>query len=119
MVPSASDHGELRRTPWIFRVGSNPVLAAFVLLAMTIAARWPAVYADIPWDDIVQITENRTLQAPGGLWRIWSDPIVSPNYYPLLYTTFWLDYRITNLNLGIAHGVNMLLHGLTSCKLSS
>ncbi len=112
MVSSASGSGELRRTPWFRRVGSNPVLAAFVLLAVTIAAHWPAVHADILWDDIVQITDNTTLHGPDALWRIWFEPKASPNYYPLLFTTFWFDYRLTNLNLAIAHGVNILLQAL-------
>ena len=64
------------------------------------------------WDDDDFVTENWTLREPGGLGRIWFQPEASPHYYPLLLTTWWVEYRLTGLDLTVSHGVNVLLHAL-------
>ena len=117
MVSPASDSGDRLRVSRFRRIGSSPVFAAFVLLAMTIAAHWPAVHAEVLWDDIVQITDNATLHEPDALRRIWFEFEASPNYYPLLYTTFWLEYQLTDLNLPLSHGINVLLQALCAAVL--
>jgi hypothetical protein len=50
------------------------------------------------------------LQTTDGLRRIWFEPGTTPQYYPLLYTTFWLQYRLWADASAGYHVVNLLWH---------
>ena len=69
------------------------------------------------WDDDDYVTENRTLRSLGGLRQIWLEPRSSPQYYPLVFTTFWAEYRLWELNPTGYHVVNVLLHALSALLL--
>ena len=56
------------------------------------------------------VTENRNLTSVDGLVRIWTQPLASPQYYPLVFTTFWLERQGWGLNPFGYHLVNVLLH---------
>ena len=94
-------------------------MAAGLLLAMTFAAYWPVKNAGIIWDDDEYIIDNPTLLDPSGIWRIWFDLRSSHEYYPLVYTTFWLEYSLTetDLNLPVSHSLNVVLHALCAVVL--
>jgi tetratricopeptide (TPR) repeat protein len=64
------------------------------------------------WDDDMYVTSNATLRTVDGLRRIWLEPSALPQYYPLVHTTFWLEYRLWGLNAFGFHVVNALLHAL-------
>jgi tetratricopeptide (TPR) repeat protein len=77
----------------------------------TLAVYLPALRdAGFIWDDDMYVTSNAVLRAPGGLWRIWFDPMSLPQYYPLVHTTFWLETRLWGLAPWGFHVVNVLLH---------
>src|SRR5262249_35581323 len=66
------------------------------------------------WDDEHYITDNPTLLSFSGLRQIWRQPGAVPQYYPLTFTTFWLEHQLWhNQPLGY-HVVNVLLHALSS-----
>src|SRR5213079_1491402 len=44
------------------------------------------------WDDDSYVTANPTLQTLDGLRRIWLEPGAVPQYYPLTFTSFWIEY---------------------------
>ena len=54
------------------------------------------------------------VQEPGGsgLEAIWLQPQKSPQYYPVVFTTFWIEYRLWGLDPVGYHAVNVLVHGL-------
>ena len=56
---------------------------------------------------------NPTLRTPAGLWRIWFDYRATPQYYPLVHTSFWIEYHLWGLNPAGYHVVNVLLHALS------
>ena len=66
------------------------------------------------WDDDVYVYENRLLLSPGGLAQIWTEPTRSPQYYPLVFTAFWLEDRLWGLQASGYHAVNILLHAGTA-----
>lgn len=66
------------------------------------------------WDDDDYVTANPTLRSADGLRRIWLEPGAVPQYYPLTFTTLWIDYQIGGLNPFGYHLVNVLLHGLSA-----
>lgn len=84
------------------------IIAAIFLT--TLLAYLPALSSGFIWDDDDYVTENGALRSPAGLWAIWSDPSATPQYYPIVHTTFWLEYQTYQLNAAGYHLVNILLH---------
>jgi tetratricopeptide (TPR) repeat protein len=88
------------------------ILAAALLVAMALAAYWPATGCGYIWDDDAYVVENEALRSAGGLWDIWTDVWETPQYYPLVHSTYWLEYHLWGLNPAGYHVVNILLHAL-------
>src|SRR6058998_889587 len=68
------------------------VVAASLLVALTLVAYSPVLEAGFIWDDDSYVTANPTLQSLDGLRRIWLEPGAVPQYYPLTFTSFWIEY---------------------------
>jgi tetratricopeptide (TPR) repeat protein len=83
-----------------------------VLLA--VLAYIPAFDAGWVWDDDDYVTENRELRSLEGLGRIWFEFGAVPQYYPLVHTTFWLEYRLWGTSAAGYHAVNIALHALAA-----
>ena len=83
---------------------------ALLLLAAVVAAYLPALQAGFIWNDPAYVTENPTLDGPGGLSRIWTDTRANEQYYPLVFTTYWIEKRLWGLRPFGYHLVNVLLH---------
>jgi protein O-mannosyl-transferase len=86
-------------------------LAALLLVA-TALAFLPAFHAGfVRWDDQDYVEENVLLSDPHGLAKIW-DPFVrnTPQYYPLVFTSYWLEYRLWGLDPHGYHATNVVLH---------
>ena len=70
------------------------LLIVYALLAgIGFAVYWPCLAGEFLWDDTDWIVENETLRSFGGLLRIWFEPGAVIQYYPLTYTSWWLDYQ--------------------------
>jgi protein O-mannosyl-transferase len=95
------------------RAALGPVL----LVLATVVAYGPALPGDVLWDDDQYVSANPLLTAPDGLWRIWTHPRESPQYYPLVFTTFWLEARLWGLSTFGLHLVNVLLHAANALLL--
>ena len=79
---------------------------------MTAVSYFPTIQAGFVWDDVV-FTENRAVQEWSDIWPIWFSPghiVNEGHYWPLTYTTFWLEHKIWGLNPAGYHVVNVLLH---------
>ena len=63
------------------------------------------------WDDDAHVYDNPNLQNVAGLVRIWTKPRATPQYYPVVHTTFWMEYQLWGLYPLGYHIVNVLLHG--------
>lgn len=87
---------------------------AALLLAATVVAYIPVYRAGFIWDDNLYVTDNANLRALDGLRQMWGDPSKSPQYYPLTFTTFWIEYQLWGLNPAGYHVVNVILHGLNA-----
>lgn len=92
--------------PW------TQALIALLLAALPMAAYWPAYDGQFIWDDDAHVADNKTIQQPGALRKIWFEPLSVPQYYPLTHTGFWLAYQAFGLNPVGYHVVNVLLHAL-------
>lgn len=82
--------------------------AALVLIAILVVY-FPAIRGQPIWDDDGHITRQE-LKSLHGLWRIWSEPGATQQYYPLLHTAFWIENKLWgDLPIGY-HLVNIALH---------
>jgi protein O-mannosyl-transferase len=92
-------------------------LGAAALVLITLLAYTPATRSGFIWDDDVYIENNQTLRTADGLRQIWSQPGATPQYYPLVFTSFWLEYHIWGLQPAGYHLVNVLLHAANALLL--
>ena len=94
-------------------------LAAASLVIITAVAYAPVLRCGFIWDDDDYVTENPTLRSLDGLKSMWIDRHATPQYYPLVFTSFWIEYQLWGLNPAGYHVVNVLLHaaGAIACWL--
>jgi len=85
---------------------------AGLLALLTAAAYLPVLHAGWIWDDDYYVTRNLLIREPGGLLRIWFEPTSLPQYYPLVHTTFWMEYRLFGVGPRAYHVTNVVLHAL-------
>ncbi len=94
-------------------------ISGLALFALTLLAYLPAIRGEFLWDDDA-LSENPAIRSANGLLKIWTDPGASPkedHYWPLVYTTFWIEYRIWGLHPLGYHLVNVGLHALNALLL--
>ena len=85
-----------------------------IVVAAVAVAYWPACRAGFIWDDDAHVTRPE-LRSLSGLWRIWSEPGVTQQYYPVLHSAFWVEHRLWgDAALGY-HLLNILLHAAAAC----
>jgi tetratricopeptide (TPR) repeat protein len=84
------------------------------LVAGIVIAYLPVWDAGFIWDDDAYVTGNLTLRNLEGLRRIWLDAAATPQYYPLTFTSFWVDYHLWALNPLGYHLTNVLLQALNA-----
>src|SRR6266481_3955034 len=69
----------------------------------------PAWHGGLLWDDDANIASPE-LRSLDGLRRIWFEPRATQQYYPLLYSSSWLQERFWRDSPTGYHLVNLLLH---------
>ena len=92
-------------------------ICAFVLVLVTLLAYQPVWRAGFIWDDDSYVTNNTPLRTVDGLWGIWDKPGTTFQYYPLVFTSFWVEYHFWKLQPLGYHLVNVLLHALNAVLL--
>ena len=96
---------------------------ALAILALTVlvgTCYLPAMlWGGLIWDDPIW-SESQAVLEWSGLSTIWSWPSLiegEKHFWPLTYTTFWLEHKIWGLEPAGYHIVNVLLHLLNSLLL--
>src|SRR5262245_59969559 len=92
-------------------------LVAGALTLVTLIAYIPALSGGFIWDDDAYVTDNLAVRRFDGLVRIWTDPHSTPQFYPLVFSMFWLEHQLWGLNPIGDHVVNVLLHALNAALL--
>jgi len=98
-------------------LAANRKFLAGLLVALTLVAYAPTLDAGFIWDDDDYVTENPTLRTADGLRRIWLDYGATPQYYPMVHTSYWFEYQLWGLEPAGYHAVNVLLHALVAMLL--
>lgn len=80
-----------------------------LLAAVTFLAYQPAWDGQLLWDDD-QFTTRQDLETWSGLFRIWTEPRVIRQYYPVVATLFWIQIKLWGHSLFIFHLVNIFVH---------
>lgn len=98
---------------------SRRIWIPLLVVIAVLAAYLPALRAGWIWDDDSYVTANAAVQSPDGLGRIWtlarhpqSGAWVSntPQYYPFVFTSFWIEHALFGLRPFVFHLTNVLLH---------
>ena len=71
----------------------------------------PSLWGEFVWDDTTFIEDPAVLSG-SGLWTIWLSPadLEESHYWPVVYTSFWLEHKLWGLAPFGYHLVNLLLH---------
>jgi len=80
-----------------------------ILAVVTLLAYQPAWHGGLLWDDDFNVATPQ-LRSLDGLRRIWFVPRTTLQYYPLLYSSSWLQERFWSDSPTGYHLVNLLLH---------
>ena len=87
---------------------------ALTLIALGAVSYLPAMlWGGFIWDDVI-FTESKGVREWSGLWGIWFRPTEAVDkeghYWPLVYTTFWLEHKLWGFAPAGYHVVNVVLH---------
>lgn len=88
--------------------------AAIVLAALLCHA--PTVRNGFIWDDSTYVVRNGLLRDWAGLGAIWASH-EAPQYYPVVFTTFWVESRLWGTRPAGYHAVNVGLHAINAALL--
>ena len=79
-------------------------------MVITVLAYLPVWRAGFIWDDDAYVTQNPLLTAPDSLRRIWFSLDSPSQYFPLTYTSFYVERLFWGLNSAGYHVINLLFH---------
>jgi tetratricopeptide (TPR) repeat protein len=101
---------------WLRDLWNRGWLKAFLLIAAVFLVYQPVWHGKPLWDDDAHLTPPR-LSSAHGLERIWIEPGATQQYYPLVFSMFWVEYKLWgDTTLGY-HLVNILLHAFSALLL--
>ena len=97
--------------PWVY-------LLALAIMIIVAVIYIPSYRAEFIWDDDDYILLNPLVTEAGGMVDIWNPTSpLNPQYYPLVFTMFRLEYQLWGLNPLGYHVLNVLLHALAAVLL--
>jgi tetratricopeptide (TPR) repeat protein len=86
------------------------VLGGATLIAIVVfSAYLPAINSGFIMDDDLLLTENPLIKASVGLQQFWCST-ESQEFYPVTYNTFWIEWRLWEMNPAGYHVTNLILH---------
>jgi len=95
------------------RSNMTAVLGALTIAVATFIAYMPSLHGGMLWDDPAYIT-GPALRSIDGLRRIWFSPGATLQYYPVLYSAFWLEWQLWQANMFAYHLVKVAEHVLAA-----
>jgi len=89
-----------------------------LVTGLVLVSYWPAMHGAVLWDDPAHLTRPG-LRGWDGLWRIWTEVGATQQYYPVLFTAFWIEHRLWGDAMFGYHLANALLHAANACLLGA
>ena len=116
----ASEASKTRQAPAprpATRFSRQDALALLGLALLVGVSYFPAIRAGFVWDDKL-VTTLTAIRDWGGIAKLWFAPgsaylqgdVGEGHYWPLTYSTFWLEHKLWGLDPAGYHIVNILLH---------
>ena len=109
----ASKHREKPILPSARRFTRQDILPILALGLLVVVCYLPVMlWGGFVWDDSI-LTDAKPVQDVSGLWQIWFFPSAiegERHYWPLVYTTFWLEHKLWGFDPTGYHIVNVLMH---------
>lgn len=94
------------------------VSVSLLIAAAAVICYWGTRdYEFVRWDDTGYVMGNPLVTGDGGLKSIWLDVFKDEPvklYYPLVWTSYWIEYQFFQGSPGGYHVVQMVLHALAS-----
>ena len=112
MHRSQSSKSTTRTHPANRILGFTDAIYLLALCLAVVVPYFPAMQAGFVWDDRIFL-EAEAVRDVSGIWQIWFSPSVIENeshYWPLVYTTFWLEHKLWGFEPLGFHLVNIALH---------
>ncbi len=81
-----------------------------LLVAGVILTYMPTLFCGFIWDDDSYLLNNALIRSWEGLLTIWTQPRSVPQWYPMVFTTFGVEYQLWGLRPAGFHALNVLLH---------
>ena len=113
----ASKQREKSVSPLAHRFTRQNILSILALGLLVIVSYLPAMlWGGFVWDDEILTSSQAVQEGWSGLWRLWSGDAYNSydtqegHYWPLVYTTFWLENKLWGFAPRGYHIVNVLLH---------
>ena len=92
-------------------------IAGAGLLVVLVVAYFPVLQNGFIWDDDRHLTDNPFVTNFDGLKPLWLDVRSTQQYYPLISTSFWMEYQLWGLDPLGYHIDNVLLHAMNAIVL--
>jgi tetratricopeptide (TPR) repeat protein len=101
---------------WLCDLWERGWLKGLLLLIAVILVYQPVWHGKPIWDDDAHLTPPG-LRSSQGLARIWIEPGATQQYYPLVHSIFWVEYKLWGETTLGYHLINILLHAFSALLL--
>ncbi len=106
------------------RIPGGDISLLLILAFLVVTSYLPVLWGEFVWDDFL-LTKLKAVSNWSGIWQIWFDPAtaylqrdaVEGHYWPLLYTTFWIEQKLWGFHPLGYHALNLLLHFVNTALL--
>lgn len=93
------------------------LLASVAIALLTLLIYIPVYFAPAHWDDPAYLVDNFHLRSWHGLYVIWFKPEFNWQYYPVVFTSFWIEHHLWGATLWPYHVVNAAFHAANAILL--
>ena len=87
---------------------STPIEVVAIIL-LTLLIYFSSLTNGFIWDDDDYVTNNFSIQKTEGLKEIWFS-YKTPQYYPMVFSSFWLEHKLWGLDPTGYRAVNLIFH---------
>ena len=96
-------------TSVLLKLNLSVLAGIAIIVLVAFLAYLPSINGGFVLDDNLFVTENNLIQTPDGLCKLWCTT-ESEEYYPVSYSTLWIEWRLWGMNPTGYHVTNLILH---------
>ncbi len=98
-------------------VFSKSFWAGACLFVLVVVPFLPAIHGQYTWDDNLALTDSAAVHAWNGLPTIWNPFRTDMHFFPLTFSSYWVEHKLWGLDPTGYHLDNMLLQGAAAVVL--